>query len=61
MLGEEEFQPVLTQLERLAALVLAVIAWLIRLLIGGSVVPEAAQDTSAPLADEAPSYLGPAP
>ena len=61
MLGEEGYQSVLAQLEQLAILIVAFIAWIIRFLFGGTMERELEHETAEPLAAEEPSYPGPAP
>jgi hypothetical protein len=61
MLAEEGYQPALARLERLANLIVAFIAWIVRLLFGGTVERGAEYETAEPLAVEEQSYPEPAP
>jgi hypothetical protein len=61
MLAEEGYQPALARLERLASLIVRFIAWIVRLLFGGTVERGQEYETAEPLAVEELSYPGPAP
>jgi hypothetical protein len=61
MLAEEGYQPALARLERLAELLVAFIAWIVRFLFGGAVEKGLEYETAKPLTVEEPSYPGLAP
>jgi hypothetical protein len=61
MLAEEGYQPALARLERLAELLVAFIAWIVRFLFGGAVERGLEYEAAKPLTVEEPSFPGPAP